>query len=337
MRVSIALATYNGQRFLAEQLESFRAQTAPPAELVVTDDGSTDRTLAILEEFASSAPFPVRVVRNEQRLGPSENFFKAASLCREPWIAFADQDDVWLPRKLEVVARIQGMHPATLYVAHRAEIVDAALRPTGKLLQVPRFNRLRLVKPRRERIWLPPLGFTATFDGRLVREMPVRDRPIETHDRWVFVLASTLGVVAYVPDVLALYRRHDANTSQFTERPPLNEELTDSRFEDQFRHQAETITRIADYLERNSSSASICEPRDVREAAEMYRRQAKWLYGRALLCSRTSPGSLRAGRVAAMILGGAYTSHRRGGLGWRAGLKDLLRVGAAALPSKAFR
>ena len=99
-RISIAMATYNGSKYLREQLDSLAAQTLPPCELVVTDDGSTDDTLGILDRFRRRAPFPVHLHRNEQRLGYRDNFLKAAQLCSGELIAFCDQDDVWMPDKL---------------------------------------------------------------------------------------------------------------------------------------------------------------------------------------------------------------------------------------------
>jgi glycosyltransferase involved in cell wall biosynthesis len=76
-----------------------------PDEVVVCDDASKDRTLEILAQFAKRVPFPVRLVINDQRLGWRENFLKSASLCTSEYIAFCDQDDVWIPDKLSVVSR----------------------------------------------------------------------------------------------------------------------------------------------------------------------------------------------------------------------------------------
>src|SRR6478609_12105203 len=99
--VSVAMATYNGAKFLQAQLDSLAAQTQLPDELVVGDDGSSDDTLAILEAFAASAPFPVRVDRNETRPDYGDNFMRTALRCTGDYIAFCDQDDVWLPEKIE--------------------------------------------------------------------------------------------------------------------------------------------------------------------------------------------------------------------------------------------
>src|SRR5580698_5355366 len=79
--VSIAMATYNGARYVGEQLESLARQTVLPTELVVTDDNSTDNTVDIVTAFATKAPFPVHIEKNPKRLGYRDNFMKAVSLC----------------------------------------------------------------------------------------------------------------------------------------------------------------------------------------------------------------------------------------------------------------
>ena len=104
--ISIAMATYNGERFLEEQLRTLSEQVRLPDEVVVCDDGSTDCTQEILAQFAKSAPFPVRLVINDRRLGWRENFLKAASICTSDYIAFCDQDDIWFPENRQPSADI---------------------------------------------------------------------------------------------------------------------------------------------------------------------------------------------------------------------------------------
>src|SRR6266851_3311364 len=129
MNISIAMCTYNGERFLQQQLDSIAQQTLLPAELVVCDDGSTDRTIEILEDFASSAPFAVRIHRNETNLGYRANFMKCAMFCSGDFIAFCDQDDVWRPDKL--ARQIDHFkNPTVLLSGHRAALIDE----TGKQL-----------------------------------------------------------------------------------------------------------------------------------------------------------------------------------------------------------
>lgn len=102
--ISVAMCTYNGERFLNEQLESIANQTLLPLEIVVCDDGSIDATVDIVTTFAKSAPFSVRLVRNACNLGSTRNFEQAIQLCRGDLIALCDQDDIWDSKKLSVLA-----------------------------------------------------------------------------------------------------------------------------------------------------------------------------------------------------------------------------------------
>src|ERR1700760_1987549 len=100
-KISVALCTYNGERFLGRQLASIQQQTRLPDELVACDDCSTDRTLEILNDFAAAAGFPVNIIRNEEKLGVAANFERAIRLCQGSLIALCDQDDIWYPSRLE--------------------------------------------------------------------------------------------------------------------------------------------------------------------------------------------------------------------------------------------
>lgn len=101
-QISVAMCTYNGGKFLREQLESIASQTVLPFELVICDDRSTDSTEDLVSCFAESAPFSVRFTRNSENLGSSRNFEQAIKLCRGEYIALSDQDDWWSPTKLEI-------------------------------------------------------------------------------------------------------------------------------------------------------------------------------------------------------------------------------------------
>src|SRR5580698_1985958 len=100
MKLSVALCTYNGERFLPEQLASIREQSRLPDELVICDDASADQSVAIATRFAERAPFPVRIEANSRNLGSTPNFARAIELCNGDAIVLSDQDDVWLPDKL---------------------------------------------------------------------------------------------------------------------------------------------------------------------------------------------------------------------------------------------
>src|SRR4030095_10826576 len=128
---SVAMCTYNGARYVGEQLDSIASQTRPPDELVVCDDRSSDETVQIVEQFAASAKFPVSLEVNSQNLGSTKNFEKAIEICEGDLIALADQDDVWVPSKLEIIEREFDAVPASGLVFTDAEVVDKNLRPLG--------------------------------------------------------------------------------------------------------------------------------------------------------------------------------------------------------------
>jgi hypothetical protein len=215
-RISVAIATYNGARSLPEQLASIAAQSLVPCEVVLCDDGSTDDTLQVVERFSRVAPFPVRAVRNPVRLDYRANFMQSARYCSGDLIAFCDQDDLWRADKLSVVAAAFA-DPEVLLVHHNARIYSAALGITGLL-----FDELRSSSVDgplwRSPFDLPP-GFTQIFRRSLLLLSELREATVDywapgatlAHDQWIYVLASSLGKVAYVTQTLADYRQHDQN------------------------------------------------------------------------------------------------------------------------------
>ncbi len=126
---SIALITFNGAKYLQEQLDSLAKQTVLPDELVVCDDCSTDATMEILHRFAETAPFSVRIFQNEKNLGWSANFHKAFFLCENEVTFFCDQDDIWLPEKLEKMLSVFEREPEVGMVLSYDHRVDAAGNP----------------------------------------------------------------------------------------------------------------------------------------------------------------------------------------------------------------
>lgn len=131
MKISIAMATYNGAKFLQEQLDSFLNQCRQPDELVVYDDSSTDATLRVLEAFRQRAPFAMHIYRNEMNLGYTRNFEKAMSLCNGDLIFLSDQDDVWHPQKISTVLGYFINNPGAELVINDANYADEKLNHFG--------------------------------------------------------------------------------------------------------------------------------------------------------------------------------------------------------------
>ncbi len=134
MSISIAMCTYNGARYLRTQLESFAQQTMLPDELVVCDDGSTDLTLQILENFRSSAQFTVRIFRNKVTLGYTQNFEQAIMHCKGDLIALSDQDDIWYPQKLALLSMSFAQDASVGGVFSDGDLLNTDLRSTGETI-----------------------------------------------------------------------------------------------------------------------------------------------------------------------------------------------------------
>jgi glycosyltransferase involved in cell wall biosynthesis len=133
LRLSVAMCTYNGEKYLPEQLASIGRQTVQPFEMVVRDDGSTDRTIGILEAFAAQCGYPVRIGVNEKNLHFTGNFLKAAAECTGDLVVFADQDDVWEATKLAEIDAAAAREEADLYL-HEGVVIDGLGVPTGARL-----------------------------------------------------------------------------------------------------------------------------------------------------------------------------------------------------------
>ena len=213
-RVSVALCTYNGARYLKDQLDSIASQTLPPHELVVCDDRSTDDTVAIVQAFASHAPFPVRLFLNPTNLGSTKNFEQAIQRCDGDLIALSDQDDVWRPRKLERMVAAFSASPDVGAVFTDGEVVDDRLRPLGyRLWEAAGFGpgrRERFEHGQAVEVLLKNdvvTGATLAFRRDFLKAiLPIP--AIWVHDAWIALLIAALGRVAIIDEALVLYRQH---------------------------------------------------------------------------------------------------------------------------------
>lgn len=124
MKTSVALCTYNGEKFLKEQIDSILFQTVPVNEIVVCDDGSTDKTIEILNVYKEKYPNVFRIYQNEKNLRSVKNFEKALSLCQNEIIFLSDQDDVWLPEKTEIYIQYFIDHPEIEVIASNGFAID---------------------------------------------------------------------------------------------------------------------------------------------------------------------------------------------------------------------
>jgi glycosyltransferase involved in cell wall biosynthesis len=208
MKTSIAMTTYNGSEYLWEQLLSFAAQTRVPDELVVCDDRSSDTTVEILNRFARSAAFKVRILVNDVNVGYVRNFERALSLCEGELVFLSDQDDVWFDTKIDEIVRYMEENPRCLVVTNDQIITDARLVPADSVMANIRKGGFKR--------WYMVAGCcTAIRRAWLKVALPVH--PAHAfHDSWICRLADFMNVRSFYDRPLQYYRRHGSCVSNAT-------------------------------------------------------------------------------------------------------------------------
>jgi Glycosyl transferase family 2 len=214
--VSVVMCTCNGERFLREQLSSIADQTVPPMELVVCDDVSTDQTLSMLRDFAESAPFPIRIQCNSERLGSTRNFQQGILLARGEFLALCDQDDLWKPDRLERLVKVFA-DDSIGGIFTDALLID----DTGRLLDGSLWSRGHLPPQQQQEFQRDPVGLLLKQDvatgATMIFRRAVRDLyeeiPLEwVHDGWLTWMmtlhADRVGRLELLTDCETIYRVH---------------------------------------------------------------------------------------------------------------------------------
>ena len=206
-RISIALATFNGARFLADQLHSLESQSSPPDEVVVVDDSSSDESLEIVREFAARTKFAVHAVRTASNTGYRKAFETALAMASGDIVFLCDQDDVWHKQKIETVVAAFQARPEVALIIHDLRICTHDLRPSGR------------TKIQREREATGSAKMYVTGMATAVRRellsialpFPNIDLP---HDDWLHLLAAALDLREVLVTPLADFRRHSDNVTK---------------------------------------------------------------------------------------------------------------------------
>jgi len=214
--ISVALSTFNGARYLREQIDSVLAQSGVSIEIVVADDGSSDQTPAILADYAARDA-RLRWQVNERNLGPTASFERAMALCAGAYIAPCDQDDVWHPDKL---ARLHAAMGDCDLVYCDSEYID----PDGNSLGRRVSDGSTMLAGTSPLTFL----FANSVSGHaclLRRDLFERSRPfpeLAYHDWWLALCAAGRNGVRYLDEPLVSFRRHGAAFSPMgkSARPP---------------------------------------------------------------------------------------------------------------------
>lgn len=203
--ISVCMATYNGEKYLREQVDSILAQLGENDELMVSDDGSTDSTIDILKSYNDSR---IKILKNKGNHGVNGNFENALSHANGDYIFLSDQDDVWLPDKVIICI---GALQSCDCVVHDCIVVDAFLKEIE-----PSFFSYHKSKAG---FWNnlyrnSYVGCCMAFKKNVLRRvLPYPNNIPVFQDGWIASISEWIGIVKFIPDKCLLFRRHDANTS----------------------------------------------------------------------------------------------------------------------------
>lgn len=197
------MCTYNGEKYIREQLDSILAQTWPLLEVIIQDDGSTDSTPDICRTYEARHSI-VRFIQNEQNLGFNRNFQSVCEKAKGQFVAISDQDDVWFPQKIERLVSAIGNHDACTsphlrgYTQEQSFVVNPQCSAEGVL-------------------FTPIMGHTILFRRDFVQTAEHWSLPV-TYDYSLAICASLRNGIAFVPETLSWHRSNDASATAVESR-----------------------------------------------------------------------------------------------------------------------
>ncbi len=214
--VAVLMATYNGEKYLREQLDSILSQSYKNIKIYIGDDASKDSTSKILETYQKQFPEKISYVINKSNLGVVKNFEQLIQNCQEPYIALADQDDIWKVNKLELsLKKLQTIENSGPAMVHSdLTMVDISC----KLLKSSFFD-FRKIKFSQDRSINKiishngVMGCTILFNQALKEKLLPFPEKLDTHDYWIALVNETIGKRYTIEESLIQYRIHENNTS----------------------------------------------------------------------------------------------------------------------------
>lgn len=210
VKISVCMAIYNGATYLQPQMHSILAQLRAADEVVVVDDASQDNSTELLRNLSDAR---VRVYRNERNRGVLASFEKAMRLARGDILFLSDQDDLWLPRKVDKIIEAFSLNPEITLVASDAQVIDESgfVVVDSFFAQRGRFSAGVMHNLLKNKY----LGCTLAFRRSMLDHFLPIPRDVPMHDIWLGLVNDIYGQTAYIDQPLIAYRRHKKNLSPF--------------------------------------------------------------------------------------------------------------------------
>lgn len=217
--IEILLSTYNGEKYIKYQIESILNQSCTNFSIIIRDDGSNDKTIEILEYYELMHKDKIKIVRdNLGNLGPGRSFMELLNHSKGEYIMFCDQDDIWLPNKIELTFK-KMKELEMIYGKETPILVFTDLKVVEDSLNIisHSFWNYQKIDPNLSKKWKMLLAFNVVTGCTLMINRRAKDvvlpykLPEMIHDHWVGVNISKHGVIDYIPIPTVLYRQHRDN------------------------------------------------------------------------------------------------------------------------------
>ena len=217
--VDVLLASYNGEKYISEQIESILAQTYKNFRIIIRDDGSNDNTVKIIHDYQKRYPEIITVISDNAKCGsPTSNFFEILKYADSNYIMFSDQDDFWFPEKISTtlseMQKLESQYgnntPILVFAASQAtDETLKPLNPDSTPKKIPE-NLLRLNRLLVENCGVG--GCVLMANRVLYKNIGSYSPEIMIHDWWFAIYASACGIIRYIPKNLMFYRQHGNNS-----------------------------------------------------------------------------------------------------------------------------
>lgn len=218
--ISVCMATYNGEKYLSGQLDSILSQLDEQDELLISDDGSTDQTLAILNEYQSKDS-RIQVFVN-QHLGVLRNFEFVLKKAKNEIVFFSDQDDIWAANKVQTVLNYFDSYPAVQVIMSDAQVIN----DQKEVLFESFYDYRQCGTGVWKNIWKNTyIGCAMAVRRDFLQKCLPFPKHLPMHDMWIGILADMDGVSMMIPEKLLFYRRHDQNVSNLSNQTSFRQKL----------------------------------------------------------------------------------------------------------------
>jgi glycosyltransferase involved in cell wall biosynthesis len=223
--ISVVLCTYNGEKFLEQQLNSIINQSYPNLEIIIFDDASTDGTKLILQKYQQHSNIHIHF--NEKNVGFARNFERAVSKATAEYICFADQDDIWMPEKTEMLYNNIGNHSM---IYSNSLLIDKEGKSLDKFLSD--FRKLQNIYDSRSFVFLNAVTGHTMMMKRAVLEKGLPLPEFCYHDWWFAIIAANMNGIIYLDKVLTHYRQHIASVTKTIVKKKSGSRTLCKRYED---------------------------------------------------------------------------------------------------------